>query len=343
MWTRWRRHGLGFGLGAVAGAAILGGATYVSAQSGGNGGTIKACVHRNSGAIRIVTSNFCGSPLENLVTWNQQGSQGPTGATGPKGATGPAGAGASGPSGATGATGPAGATGPGGEGSIGPSGPTGLTGPEGPTGATGVPGLTGASGPTGIGASGPEGPTGATGPAGAGGGGILSASSGVPATMTTLLGGLVGTTTVLPLSGQGSAAGIALTGITVDLTGGPGVPLAGGSIARDIVLTDMHAAFSTAVGLSLPLSTVTVTAQLYTSPLCNNMYTPVPGALVTLAPPLTGVVALGTLSQGLTTGLAIPIAAGTCAVNVVSVTEAGGLIASTVSGYASVGIGYVAN
>jgi hypothetical protein len=74
---------------AVLGTAVVGGATYVDAQSN-NGGIIKACVNRNSGAIRIVKDNFCGSPLENLLTWNQgaTGPAGPTGATGSSGSAG---------------------------------------------------------------------------------------------------------------------------------------------------------------------------------------------------------------------------------------------------------------
>lgn len=73
------------------------------------------------------------------------GPQGPTGATGPAGVAGP-----QGNPGATGPQGPIGLTGN--TGAAGPQGPIGLTGPAGPqglTGATGPQGPTGATGPTG--------------------------------------------------------------------------------------------------------------------------------------------------------------------------------------------------
>ncbi|MGE3792989.1 MAG: exosporium glycoprotein BclB-related protein [Dehalococcoidia bacterium] len=226
-----------------------------------------------------------------------------------------------------GPTGPAGSTGA--------TGPAGATGPVGPTGATGL----GASGPTGP--SGAAGPTGATGPAS--GGAVLSASSGLPATMTTTGGGLADTSAVLPLAGQGSAGGVTMAGGVIDLTGGPGIITAGGSVAKAIVVTDLHAAFSTTSALALVGTTVTITAQLYVSPDCDNSYTAVPGAMVTLTPTLTGVIAAGTTSEGLTSGLSIPISAGTCAVSVVSAGAAGVDPLTVVSGYASVGIGYTAD
>jgi BclB C-terminal domain-containing protein len=163
----------------------------------------------------------------------------------------------------------------------------------------------------------------------------------LPTTLTTVLGGLLNTSTVLPLSGQGAGSPFTVAGGTLDLTGGPGIVTGGGIFARDITLTDMQAAFSTTTAVTLVGSTVTITAQLYTSPACNNVYTAVPGALVTLAPPLTGVLAVGTIATGSTTGLAIPITAGTCAVNVVSATVTAGLdVATVLTGYASVGLGY---
>jgi hypothetical protein len=68
-------------VGALVSAAVLGSFTFVQAQQG-NGSTIRACVHRNSGAVRIVKTSFCGSPLENLISWNQQGPAGPAGVLG---------------------------------------------------------------------------------------------------------------------------------------------------------------------------------------------------------------------------------------------------------------------
>jgi BclB C-terminal domain-containing protein len=89
-------------------------------------------------------------------------------------------------------------------------------------------------------------------------------------------------------------------------------------------------------------STVTITAQLFSSPTPDNTFTAVPGALVTLAPPLTGIVALGTISNGITTGLAIPVTAQTRLLLVFSATVTAGLdVATVISGYASAGLGIV--
>jgi hypothetical protein len=79
------------------------------------------------------------------------GPQGPIGLTGPTGATGPQGPiGLTGPTGATGPTGPQGPIGlTGATGPQGPTGPTGATGPTGPQGPIGLTGATGPQGPTG--------------------------------------------------------------------------------------------------------------------------------------------------------------------------------------------------
>ncbi len=62
---------------------------------------------------------------------------------------------------------------------------------------------------------------------------------------------------------------------------------------------------SITAALSLVGSTVTITAQLYSSTVPNNLFTPIPGAIVTLAPSLTGILSIGNISNGITTGLNI--------------------------------------
>jgi hypothetical protein len=97
---------------------------------------IFACVHANSGAVRIVAQvTACRTP-EKLVTWNVVGPQGPPGPAGPAGALGPPGppgpAGPAGPQGSAGQQGPAGPQGMRGErGEPGPLGPAGPPGPKG--------------------------------------------------------------------------------------------------------------------------------------------------------------------------------------------------------------------
>ncbi|HMB81873.1 MAG TPA: hypothetical protein VKI43_17485 [Vicinamibacterales bacterium] len=93
----------------VAVAAVVMASTEARAQ------VIIACVHNNTGDVRIVANAAQCHPNEVAVTWNKKGPTGPTGPTGPAGPQGAAGAtGATGAKGATGAQGPAGAAGAGG-------------------------------------------------------------------------------------------------------------------------------------------------------------------------------------------------------------------------------------
>ncbi|UNL95307.1 collagen-like repeat preface domain-containing protein [Paenibacillus polymyxa] len=295
------------------------------------------------------------------------GSPGPIGAAGPVGAEGPAGPagppGAAGPVGAAGPAGPVGAAGPiGAAGPEGPAGPPGgVTGATGPTGADGLPGAVGPAGPTGptgadglpgaVGAVGPAGATGATGVGGAtgatgvtgvtgatGSGAIIPFASGGPAILTTIAGGLVGTTSLIGFGS--SATGISLVGGIIDLTGtlvGPVINFAF-SIPRGGVITSIAGYFSTTAALTLLGSSVSITAQLFSSPTPNNTFIAVPGATVTLTPPLTDIVALGTTSSGIATGLAIPVTAQTRLLMVLSATATGISLVNTVVGYASAGV-----
>ncbi|OMD37998.1 exosporium glycoprotein BclB-related protein, partial [Paenibacillus odorifer] len=264
------------------------------------------------------------------------GSAGATGATGSAGATGATGSagatGATGSAGATGATGVAGVTG-----ATGNAGATGATGSAGVTGATGVAGVTGATGVAGVtGATGIAGVTGATGATGSGA--IIPYASGLPAVMTTVLGGLLNTSSAI---GFGSTAtNIAITGGTIDLTGAAGTLLNFAfSVPRTGTLTSLAAYFSTTASVSLVGSTVTITAQLYRSTTPNNTFTAVPGALVTLSPALTGLISLGSISSGNTTGLSIPVTVGERLLLVFTSTVTAGLdVAATVAGYASAGV-----
>ncbi|MBU3166315.1 bclB domain-containing protein [Clostridium estertheticum] len=230
--------------------------------------------------------------------------------------------------GATGVTGDTGITG-----ATGATGATGVTGDTGITGATGITGVTGATGITG--ATGDTGTTGVTGATGLGA--IIPFASGIPIVMTTILGGLVGTGGVV---GFGSSApGVSLLGGTIDLTGGAGILLNFAfSVPRDGTITSVAAYYSNVLALALVGSTVTITAQLYSSTTPDNTFTPIPGAVATLAPPLTGIVGLGGTSNGITTGLSIPVTAQTRLLMVFSSTAAGLSLINTVTGYASAGI-----
>jgi BclB C-terminal domain-containing protein len=130
-----------------------------------------------------------------------------------------------------------------------------------------------------------------------------------------------------------------LIGGNIDLTGDIAGPLINFafSVPRDGTITSISAFFSTTVALALVGSTVTVTAQLYRAPATSNVFSPIPGASVTLAPALTGVISLGTISSGITTPLAIPVAETDRLLMVFSSTATGLSLVNTVAGYASAG------
>ena len=265
----------------------------------------------------------------NVVCRDSTGLLGTCDAAAVTGVTGPAGA-----TGATGATGPAGATvgvtGPQGvQGVQGITGPTGATGITGPTGSTGADGALGPTGPTGAsGATGPSGPTGVTGAST-----IIPYASGAPIVMTTLLGGLAGTTSAVGFGN--SVAGISLGGSNIDGTLLSNMAF---SVPRDGTITSISAFFSNTVALSLIGTSITINAQLYQSTAPGNTFTAIPGAVVTLGPPMTGIIALGTVANGITTGLAIPVTEQTRLLLVYSATADGLALINTVTGYASAGV-----
>jgi len=148
-------------------------------------------------------------------------------------------------------------------------------------------------------------------------------------------GGLVGFGSSLP--------SIALAGGAIDLTGdllGPLINYAF-SVPRDGIITDIAAFFSTTVALTLTDSEVTVTAQLFSAPEGSNAFTAIPGALVNLDPPLTGILNLGTTASGITTGLEIPVTAGSRLLMAFQTSATGLVLVTTVTGYASAGVNIV--
>ncbi|MET7253503.1 exosporium glycoprotein BclB-related protein [Dyadobacter fermentans] len=170
--------------------------------------------------------------------------------------------------------------------------------------------------------------------AAAGGGAIIPYASGTPAVMTTILGGLVGTTSVV---GFGiNTPGVSLVGGLIDATSLTNMAF---SVPRDGTISSIAGFFSNTVALALVGTTVTVQAQLYSAPAGSNSFAPVPGASVTLAPSLTGLVSIGSTSSGQTTGLSIPVTAGTRLLLVYSATATGLSLINTVTGYVSAGVG----
>lgn len=167
---------------------------------------------------------------------------------------------------------------------------------------------------------------------------IIPFASGLPVVMTTLVGGLAGTSSVVGFGS--SATGISvLNGGIIDLTGAGGTALNYAfSAPRSGIITSLSAYFSTTLSLVLIGSTVTVTAQLYRSSGPDNLFTALPGAMVTLAPALGGVVTSGAVSNGISTGLNMPVNAQDRLLLVFSSNASGSPIVTTVVGYASAGL-----
>ncbi|MEK3717118.1 exosporium glycoprotein BclB-related protein [Paenibacillus sp. FSL R7-0333] len=324
-----------------AGPAGPAGATGPAGSGGGDTGATGA-----TGATGLTgATGATGNPGETGAkgaTGAGGGAVGDTGMTGVTGVTGAGETGATGETGMTGATGVTGVTGAGETGATGETGMTGITGPTGvtgagETGATGETGMTGITGPTGVTGAGETGPTGMTGATGSGA--IIPYASGIPAEMTTVVGGVNNTSSLVGFGN--TVTGVAgVPAGTIDLTGSAGTMLnVAFSVPHDGTITSLAAYFSTSDTVALTGSTMTVTAQLYQSVTPNNAFTPITGALVTLAPALTGPVTLGTISSGLTAGLSIPVTAGTRLLMVFSAANTGGTDAAvTIPGYASAGL-----
>jgi BclB C-terminal domain-containing protein len=167
---------------------------------------------------------------------------------------------------------------------------------------------------------------------------IIPYASSLPVTLTTIAGGLAGTGAMVGFGN--SLSGIALSSGTIDITGGTGININFGfTVPRNGTIKSVSAFFSTTAALSLIGTTVTVKAQLYQSNSINsNTFAPVPGAVVTLTPALTGILSLGTTSDGILNGLSIPVTAQSRFLLVFSTTAAGVSLITSVNGYASAGV-----
>lgn len=169
-------------------------------------------------------------------------------------------------------------------------------------------------------------------------GAIIPYASGLPVTLTTVLDGLFNTSALIGFGN--SISGISTAGGSIDLTGAGGTLLNFAfSAPRDGTITSIAAYFSTTVALSLIGSTVTITARLYSSTAPNNSFSPIPTAVVTLNPSLSGLISIGTISHGITQGLSIPVTTETRLLMVFSANVTAGLdIAAIIAGYASAGV-----
>lgn len=141
------------------------------------------------------------------------------------------------------------------------------------------------------------------------------------------------------LIGFGASETAVLVGGVIDTTGLVNVAF---SMPREGTITEIAAFFSVGASVSLVGSEVTIFAQLYESSAPDNIFSPIPGAIVTLGPPLTGLVNVGTVVSGITTGLNIVVPAESRLLMVFSAAVTGGIdIATIISGFASAGVNIV--
>jgi len=164
---------------------------------------------------------------------------------------------------------------------------------------------------------------------------IIPFASGLPVNMTTLFG----SPSNVAISGFGNSASVPLTAGQIDLTGSPGSEVNFAfSMPSDGVITAISGFFSSTTAPALIGTTITLSASLYCSPTPDNIFTSLPGANVVLAPGLTGLVPIGTISSGLSSGLNIPVTAGTRCLMTYSASASGLALANTIDGYVSGGV-----
>jgi len=162
-------------------------------------------------------------------------------------------------------------------------------------------------------------------------GSIIPFSSGiVPVILTSVLGGAIGT---VSLVGFGtSIPGVTLTGNNIDLTALTGTEAF--SVPRAGTITSISASLSATVAVTL---TGTVRAQIYRAVAGSNVFSPTT-AFVDLTPALSTIV-VGTITSGTANVAPVPVAAGDRLLMVFSVTSSG--IVTAIEGNASAGINIV--
>lgn len=160
---------------------------------------------------------------------------------------------------------------------------------------------------------------------------IVPYASGTPVTMRN------GAVKAVSLIGFGNAvSGVYLINNAVDLSGGGGAVLNFAfSMPRSGSITAITAYFSNIAAFTAN-SAISVTAQVYQAVGSTNSFTPVSGALVTLTPALSGTVSANVISSGLTSGLNIPVTAGSRLLLVFSLSTSDP--AAVVNGYVSGGV-----
>ena len=113
------------------------------------------------------------------------------------------------------------------------------------------------------------------------------------------------------------------------------------SVPRAGTITDITAYFSVVLGLSLIGTTMTVHAQLYESTTPDNIFSPIAGTDLALAPDFSDTIIVGETANATLSGLSIPVAAGTRLLMVFTLNSSGVSLLNTLTGYASGGVNIV--
>jgi BclB C-terminal domain-containing protein len=166
-------------------------------------------------------------------------------------------------------------------------------------------------------------------------GAIIPFASGLPVTLMSLINGAAGLPAFIGFGSSGM--GLPIIGGTINLTNPAGtLTNFAFSIPRSGTITALSAYFSVTAALALIGTSVTVNASLFLSPTPDNIFTE--AVTVPLAPDLTGIVTIGETASAVSSGLSIPVTAGTLALVVFTVNAAGISLLNTVIGYASAGL-----
>lgn len=162
---------------------------------------------------------------------------------------------------------------------------------------------------------------------------IPFATGQVPAALAITLGGVVSTGSAI---GFGYNTPVNITGGQVDITPSGNAAFV---IPRAGTITSISGFFSTTSALSLIGSTVMITGQLYQALGPNsNQFVPIPGAIVMLNPGFTGLIPIGATISGSSTGLSIPVTAGTRLMMVYSASVTGLDLVLNITGHISGGL-----
>lgn len=164
---------------------------------------------------------------------------------------------------------------------------------------------------------------------------IIPYASGIPVNITTIAGGLAGIPSFVGFGG--SAPGLTILGSSINLTNPAGtLTNFAYSMPRNGTIRSLSAFFSATAALTLLGTTTTIRVQLYGSATPNNIFTPITNAFVDLV--INGSIAIGDTINGIATGLNIPVTTQQRLLLVVSSTQSGLTLISTVVGYISAGL-----